>query len=127
MGARCGRAQEFRNRTETTRSAGVVVTRSAIGRSMSRFASATFLVALLALAAAPAWALTARPVQPARTASPSGQIAYDPNGEAIATGAPRRLSPLAGRDSAAWAPAGKHGSRSHGHIKVAAKPLKTVR
>jgi hypothetical protein len=54
-------------------------------------------------------------LKPAKTHA----VSYMPDGTAIATGAPRRLSPLAGNDSIAWHYAG---GRPNKHVKHAATP-----
>jgi hypothetical protein len=46
----------------------------------------------------------------------SKQVSYEPDGTPIATGAPRRLSVLAGNDGRAWAAA--HSARAPKHKSV---------
>lgn len=62
------------------------------------------------------------PKEPPTTAqhqSKVRKISYMPDGSAIATGAPRRLSPLAGTDNIAWSYA--RGGHTGKHLKRAAK------
>jgi hypothetical protein len=65
------------------------------------------------------------PKEPQTTAQQTSKVhkvSYTPDGSAIATGAPRRLSPLAGNDNIAWSYA--HGGRAGKHLKRAAKSVK---
>jgi hypothetical protein len=93
---------------------------------MVRAFTVAIAVAGIVLLVEPAVAATTHhvPTPSPTNAQPSKirKVSYMPDGTAVATGAPRRLSPLAGTDAVAWSYA--RGGHTGKRVKHAAKIVK---
>jgi hypothetical protein len=85
-------------------------------------AAALFLSAVSSMQ--PSLATQHQPVKSNPLDSKHRPAAYASDGTPIATGAPRRLSPLAGKDSVAWAAV--HSARAKHKQRVAIKPGRQI-
>ena len=85
---------------------------------------AAALLSSAALSLQPGFASQQQLTKPNASESKHKPTAFTPDGTPVATGAPRRLSPLAGKDGIAWAAV--HGAHAKHKQRVAMKPGRQI-